>query len=117
MTFDDGILKIYRETNTAEAGRKPVIELFLISRYYYHIETIGVTRYYQALQANAQVDGLVSVQGWDRDITINDICILDDADGGEQFKVRFIQNAYDDRNLKIRRLTLERIGENYVISN
>lgn len=117
MTFDDGILKVYREANTAEAGRKPVIALSLVSQYYYHIETIGVTRFYQALQANAQVDGLVSVQGWGTDITVNDIVILDDADGGQQFKVNFIQNAYDDRNLKIRRLTLERIGEEYVISN
>lgn len=117
MTFDDGILTVYRAENTAETGKKPVMRLTEQCRYYYHVEVIGVTRYYQALQANAKVDALVSIQGWDADIQHNDICVLDSADGGEQFKVAVIQKWFDDRGLKIRRLTLERLGENYVIAD
>lgn len=117
MTFDDGILTIYRATNTAQEGKKPVMQLTEQCRYYYHVEVIGVTRYYQALQANAKVDALVSIQGWEADIQHNDICVLDNADGGEQFKVAVIQKWFDDRGLKVRRLTLERLGENYVITN
>ena len=96
-------------------GKKPVISLVQRCRYYYHTEVIGVTRYYTALQANAKVDAIVSVQGWDADIQYDDICILDPAEGNDQYKVAFIQKFLDSDGLKIRRLTLERLGENYVI--
>ena len=116
MTFDDGILKVYRTSNVATVGKKPDIRLTQQAQYYYHVEVIGITRYYQALQVNAKVDALVSIQGWDADVQHDDIVILDNADGGEQFKVAVIQKWFDDRGLKIRRLTLERLGENYAFS-
>lgn len=113
MTFDDGILTVYRASNVAAVGKKPDIRLTQQVQYYYHVEVIGITRYYQALQANAKVDALVSIQGWDSDIQHDDVIVLDNADGGQQFRVAVIQKWFDDRALKIRRLTLERLGENY----
>ena len=115
MTFDDGVLSVYRLTNTAPAGKKPVLNPLLYCQYYYHIETIGVVRYYQAMQANAKVDALVSIPDWEFDIGENDIVVLDSADGGNQYRVDFIQRTYESGGLKVRRLSLVRLGENYAI--
>ena len=116
MTFDSGILSIYRMQNTARPGYKPTLEPVLVTKYYYQNEQIGITRYYQSLQAQAKVDWLVSIPGWDGDVSQNDICVLDAADGGKQYRIDLIQPTLDESNLKIRKLTLIRLGEDYAIS-
>lgn len=116
-TFDDGILNVYTMENVAAAGKKPLYNLVLNCSYYYRFENIGVVRYYESLKANAKVDVLVSIPDWGGDIGTNDICILDSSDGGKQYKIDFIQPTYTDDGLKIRKLSLIRLGENYVISN
>ena len=110
MTFDDGVLKIYKVINIAETGMKPKYALKLKSKHCFGFETVGISRYYTALQANVQVSDVVHI--WeDRKITSMDICILED---GLQYICAFVQHVMDD-GLKITRITLERLKEDYGI--
>lgn len=109
MTFDDGILKIYNVTNAAAPGDLPCKSLTEKGRYYYCYETLGVTRFYQAMQANQQITAVVAVPGW-INARVTDICELDD---GALYKVDMVQTARDDNNLKITRLSLERVSQKY----
>ena len=111
MTFDDGILKIYRAEDVSEPGGKPDLILSMKSYHYFSYDTIGITRYYAALQANQQISAVVNIPDW-HDIGVNDICILED---GKQYKILMCQPTMDDDGLKIMKLSLERLGEEYVI--
>ena len=51
MTFDDGILTICKTENAAEEGMKPVPLLVEKEKFYFGYDTLGITRYYTALQA------------------------------------------------------------------
>ena len=51
MTFDDGILTIYKIENIGKPGFKPVPGLSKKESFYFGYDTLGITRYYTALQA------------------------------------------------------------------
>ena len=55
MTFDDGIIKIYRLVNVSEKGDKPKYKMFYKSSFYFSYETLGLTRYYTALANNEKI--------------------------------------------------------------
>lgn len=55
---NDGIIGIYKLTNTAEAGYMPVMQLVKLFDAYYSRMRVGVTRLYAAIGVNAQVDGV-----------------------------------------------------------
>ena len=63
------------------------------------------------MQAKQQIEAVVNVPGWN-DIRIHDVCALDD---GEQFRISLVQPSKDEDGLRIMRLSLERMDENYVI--
>ena len=106
MTFDDGVLKIYKVINIAETGMKPKYALKLKSKHCFGFETVGISRYYTALQANVQVSDVVHI--WKKKKITS---ILED---GLQYKCAFVQHVMDD-GLKITRITLERLKEDYGI--
>ena len=112
MTFDDGILTIYKVENTAQPGQMPVEGLTEKDRYYYGFDTLGINRYYTALQAQQQIEAVVNVPGWG-DIAATDICALDN---GDQFRIVMRQPTLDDNGLRITKLSLERINEKYAIN-
>lgn len=112
MTFDDGILTIYTVTNTAQPGQMPVEGLEEKEKYYYGFDTLGINRYYTALQAQQQIEAVVNVPGWG-DIAATDVCALDN---GDQFRIVMRQPAMDDNGLRITKLSLERINEKYAIN-
>ena len=112
MTFDDGILKIYRTVNISEKDNKPVIKPVLKGEHYYGFDSISYTRYYSALQAHQQIDSVVRI--WqDKNISTDDICVLED---GEQYRIGFVQHVKDDDGLYITRLTLSHLNEHYEIN-
>lgn len=111
MTYDDGILTIYSVSNSAEAGNKPIYSLTQKSQHYYGFDTLGFNRYYTALEAKQQIECVVNIQGW-HDIISTDICALDN---GVQYIIRLIQPMLNADNLRITKLTLERISDAYVI--
>lgn len=142
MTFSDGVLSVYNVTNNAENGEMPEYKLtFTNGPHYFRHETFGVTRYYQALQANQEISDLVSIPDWNN-IKATDIIIIDDGErvvpwewdrfdiidgvvtyvgenedevvsGFSVFEVGMVQQTYDEDGLKITRLTLERKGLRY----
>lgn len=109
MTFDDGILTIYETVNAAPPGEKPIMRLEEKERFYFGYDTLGINRYYTALQAQQRIEAVVNVPGWNN-IQAEDICGIED---GKQYRVVMVQPMKDENNLKITRLSLERIGESY----
>lgn len=61
MTFDDGALTILRLVNDAEPGMMPKMSEECIEQTCYGERTVGSARYYNAQQANMQVDILVRI--------------------------------------------------------
>lgn len=110
-TFDDGILTIYTTENIGEPGMKPVIGLVEKEKYYYGFDTLGINRFYTALQAKQQIESVVNIPGWNN-IAATDICALDD---GTQFRIVMRQPTFDEDRLRITKLSLERMDEQYVI--
>lgn len=110
MTYDDGKLKIYKVTNTADPGAMPVEGLVLKQEYYYHTEQIGVNRFYAALEANQEVQAVVDVPDWN-DIKTTDLALLETET--EPLKISMVQTALDENGLKMTRLTLTKVEMDY----
>ncbi len=113
MTFDDGILKIYEIENVSENGKKPEKMLVKKSEHYFGFETLGIRRYFTALQAQRKIESVVNVPGWNA-IVATDICVMED---GCQYKMAMVQLTKDEDDLKITKLSLERLGEDYDFKN
>ena len=111
MTFDDGILTIYKAENAAKPGEKPVTALVKKGQHYYGFDTLGISRYFTALQAKQKIECVVNIPGW-TDIKATDICALEN---GEQFKIAMKQQMTDEDGLRITKLSLERIEETYAV--
>lgn len=112
MTFDDGTIKIYTITNTASAGAKPAPALGTYQSHCFSYDTLGVNRYYTALQAGQQIEHVVSIPDW-WDIPPNThIAMMEDS---KQFRILMAQRTTDDDGLQITRLSLERVGEDYAV--
>lgn len=111
MTFDDGILSVYRPQNTAGPGDKPQPGLKFIGRHYYSISSLGVTRYYAAMQAGQDVSAVVAMPGWN-DIVTNDVIVLDD---GQKYGAEMVQPETDEFGLRIMRVTLGVLSVDYQI--
>lgn len=105
MTFDDGILKIYRTENTAKPGDMPKEELVLQSEHYFGFDVLGYNRYYTALQANQNISLVVNIPEW-HDISVLDVAKLED---GMKYLIRLAQPMKDENGLNITKLTLERL--------
>lgn len=111
MTFDDGILAIYNVANAAAPGCKPVEHLELKEKYYYGYESLGLTRYYKALEADQHISCVVHIPGWN-DVKVTDICELED---GNRYMIRMCQPDHDENGLRVMKLSLERMDQNYEV--
>lgn len=111
MTFDDGILTIYAAKNEAHTGMMPKTVLYEKERFYFSFDTLGISRYYTALQARQQIEAVVNIPGWPN-ICATDICALED---GRQYRIVMRQPTLDDQGLRITKLSLERLGDKYEI--
>lgn len=105
MTFDDGILKIYRTENIAKPGDMPKDELVLKSEHYFGFDVLGYNRYYTALQAHQNISAVVNIPDY-HDISSLDVAELED---GTRFHIRLVQSMKDENGLNITKLTLERV--------
>ena len=120
MTFDDGILGIYQLTDQSSPGKMPIEGLSFLEKFYFGYETLGINRYYTAMQANQQIESVVSIPGW-QEIPANvSIAVLAKEDGTldsdcRQYRIVMVQPTMDESGLRITRLSLERIGENYAV--
>lgn len=90
QTFNDGIIKIYKVTDTADNGKKPVEKLTLKNTLRFRERTVGITRYYSAMQANKKVDRVIRCQ------KVQTISTLDRAEiGGIYYDITQIQYPED----------------------
>lgn len=112
-TFDDGVLKVYEVKNVAEQGDMPKKMLVYKDDHYYGFDTLGITRYYEALRAGHQIDSVINIPNWENNVNVLDIVILED---GLQYQINMLQKQFDSIGLKITKLTLERTDEDYEIS-
>lgn len=120
MTFDDGIVGVYELTERKVPGKMAVKGLQEKERFYFGYETLGINRYYTALQASQQIEAVVSVPGWVMIPANRHIAVIADPDGNltsecDQFRIVMVQPTTDEDGLQITRLSLERLGENYVV--
>lgn len=98
---DDGTLQILRATVTSEAGRKPVSSYTVIHQACYEERTVGSTRYYNAQQANMQVDMLFRIPRV-YGLKTGDMVTLNPyacAAPTTLFQIQQVQQVYDDDNL------------------
>lgn len=113
MTFDDGILTIYREENMAKPGERPVPGLVEKEKFYFSFDTLGINRYYTAMQNQQQIEAVVNIPGWS-DIVSTDICVLE---SGQQYKIGMLQPMTDENGQRITKISLERISEDYAFKD
>ena len=110
MTFDDGIVNIYTVANTAAAGDKPVRGLQFLEAFHFGYDTLGINRYYTALQAHQQIEAVINIPGFNA-VRVESVAVIN----GEQYTVQMVQHMNDEDGLRFTRLSLERIGENYAV--
>lgn len=110
MTFDDGAVKIYQITDSAEAGRKPKPVLGEYQEHSFGYGTVGVNRYYTALQAEQQIEEIICIPDWWQISPDINIAVMEDD---TQYRIRQAQRTMDEEGLQIMRLSLEKVGERY----
>lgn len=114
MTFDDGIVKIYSIGNIAANGKEPKEGLVAYESFYFGFDTLGINRYYTALQANQQIESVINIPGWN---TLNPAKHIAVMENGDQFRIQMVQTMLDEDGLRITRLSLERLAKAYVFGS
>ena len=110
MTFDSGITKIYSVENTSEPGELPVNGLRFKEAFYYSNQSLGITRFYEAIKANQLIERVIAI--YRADLNINEIAVFED---GSQYVIKMIQPDTDEFGIDILKLSLEMNGDNYEI--
>lgn len=118
MTYDDGRVQICTLGNFAEKGKMPKQGLIPYDELCFGFDVLGVSRYYTALETKQQIEAVINVPEWRRDI-LPDVmmAIIADEDGSftgqPQYTIRMNQPMLDDDGLRMSKLSLERINESY----
>lgn len=112
QTFNDGIVSIYSVEDIALPGNMPKEGLSLKEgNLRYDERTVGMGRYWTAMQAQARISLLLRVQRL-RNVSTQDIAIPND---GEQYRIVQIQYP-EDIVPPVMDLSLERIEAKYEIA-
>jgi len=109
-SFNDGIVITYKVGNTALPGDMPKEGLILQQTLRYKERTVGLNRFYAALQNSIKVDLVIRCQQI-RSVSTQDVAILQN---GQQYEIKQIQYP-EDVDPHVMDLTLERLGEAYGI--
>jgi len=112
QTFNDGIVSIYTVGNIAPAGNKPKEGLILkVGPLHYEERTVGMGRFWSAMQAQVKIDLLLRVPQL-RNVSTQDIAVPND---GKQYEIKQIQypEGVDPPAMD---LSLERVSADYGIA-
>jgi len=104
-SFSDGIVKLYRKQNTASPGNMPKSELAYQFTLRYHRRTVGMSRFYKAMQYQQQIDEVIRCP-LISSVSANDIAEI--YPGGDKFIVRQVQYP-EDAAVPVMDLALERL--------
>lgn len=106
MKHDDGIVRIYELTRQRSDGLMPRMTKVLHSEHFFRYRTVSFRRYFEASGVNMQVDNVIRI--WeDRTIQTNMVRLID----GEYYRIIQVQHMFDDDNLRVTDLSLERISD------
>ena len=109
MTFDDGILKVYRLENIASKGDMPNNVLVYKSSFYFSFDNLGITRYYTALKNNQRIESVVNIE-FNILVRIHDIVKMED---GSCFRIEMLQREKDESGLLYLKLSLQRLDDEF----
>jgi len=109
QTFNDGVVNIYSVGNTAPPGDMPKEGLTLkVGPLRYKERTVGMNRFWTAMQNQSRVDLLLRVPQI-REVSTHDVAIPSD---GQQYKIMQIQYP-EEIKPPVMDLSLERIDKAY----
>lgn len=91
QTYNDGVVTVYRVTDSAKPGDMPVIDTEQCAVLHYEERMLGVTRYYAAAQAMARVERVIRVQ---RRAGIN-AQMLAITEDGRKYRIDLVQTVQD----------------------
>ena len=106
MKHDDGILKVYTLTDTSPNGLMPRMVKSLHSQHFFEFRTVGYRRFYRASGVNAQVDLICRI--WEDRTIANNMAVLLN---GSYYRIVQIQHLFDEDNLRVTDLSLERMND------
>lgn len=103
-SFPDGIAVIYDNQNRGGVGNYPVDKLVERHRLRFRERTVGVSRFYAALQDNSRIERMIRCPRMD------DVSVLDAVRivGGEHYRIVQIQYP-EDVSPAVMDISLERI--------
>lgn len=108
MTFDDGIATLYEVGNVSDKGNKPKVGIKRKKdQFYFQYETLGLNRYYTALQNQQKLEAVITIPEWPK-ISTEDALFLENE---KCYRIRMIQPTYDENALRVTKLSLERWEE------
>ena len=90
QVYSDGILQLYKACDAAEEGNAPDIRHKPMGKMWYQSRTVGVSRYYQAMQNNVKADLLVRIPKR-KGLTTNDMVTI----GKTRYAIKQIQYPVD----------------------
>lgn len=109
MTFDDGIVKIYRKVNEAGKGELPKPALSFKSWHYFSYGILGYGRYYEAKRLDEQLENVINIER-NRQIHVGDIVIMED---GTQCYISTVKHLKDTDGIDYTELALGHINEKF----
>lgn len=113
MMYDSGVMFLYRGTNISEPGEAPEMQWVQIWGANYESRTVGVQRYYTAMEHAARADLLIRIhRQYDITPTTDRVTLSPvDHQDGNTYRVAQVQQVSDSDGLPATDITLERIGE------
>ena len=90
QTYNDGVCDVYAVVNVSAPGKKPETNISFRCRLRYAERTVGMTRYYTALQSDTRVDRLLRIPRRE-EISRDDVVMLDN----KQYGIRQIKYPAD----------------------
>ena len=103
--YPDGIVKLYHEENQAKPGNMPKEGLRYRLTLRYRRKTVGMTRYYTALQQQQRIDEMIRCP-LEPSVSVRDIAEV--YPGGKRYIVRQVQYP-ENTTVPMMDLALERL--------
>lgn len=92
ISFNDGVCAVYFVENDAAEGDVPAEKLTEKYRLRFRWHTVGISRYYEAMQSQVKISNAVDVP-LRADINPQDVCMID----GRQYCIEQVQQRRDTK--------------------
>lgn len=93
QSYNDGVVTIYSVADVAKPGYQPQIELTEKIKLRYEERSMGLQRYYQAMQNQVQIERVLRVQRTNK-ITSQDVAITEDNTRYKIYMVQAVSDVY-----------------------